>query len=262
MTSVLPSEVVSFILQQFPGDTHGRMTAHQAPALAAIVRLVDQIPQELLLISGDDLIDLVSGTEGLRHMVALFENRGNTDAPQGGPRGDPIVLIRNALKKCPDQWPSSETAELGFIADAQLRTSIRLDISAAHSAYHHAEWKASTVLAGAAMEALLLNSIEDKQREEPEAVRRIASELKEHKTVQKRDLNDWRLVDLIKFARALNLISEETEKQADLARDYRNLIHPGKLRGQRYCDRATALGALAGCEMVARDAKSRRKQGR
>jgi hypothetical protein len=42
--------------------------------------------------------------------------------------------------------------------------------------------------------------------------------------------------------------------QADLARDFRNLIHPG--RAQRTgadCDRGTALTALAAIELVVRD---------
>ena len=108
------------------------------------------------------------------------------------------------------------------------------------------------------MEALLLNSIERKLANEPQLVKDTARDLKANKTVQKSltESSDWGLADLIKFAGALKLIAKETIKQADLAREYRNLIHPGKLRAQGYCDRATALGALAGCEMVARDAKN------
>jgi hypothetical protein len=63
MPKVVPSEVVRFIKQQFPGDEHGRMTYNQAPAYATIVRLVEQIPEELLMISGDDYVGLVAGTE-------------------------------------------------------------------------------------------------------------------------------------------------------------------------------------------------------
>ena len=48
------------------------------------------------------------------------------------------------------------TAGLNFVTNAALRDRIRLDISAATSAYQNAEWKAATVLAGAAAEALLL----------------------------------------------------------------------------------------------------------
>jgi len=52
----------------------------------------------------------------------------------------------------------------------------------------------------------------------------------------------------------LKLISDDTAKLVRLAKDFRNLIHPGRAArlGQK-CDRATALGALAAMEAVARD---------
>jgi hypothetical protein len=55
-------------------------------------------------------------------------------------------------------------------------------------------------------------------------------------------------------ARELGAIEEETFQQADIARDYRNFIHPGyAARRQQICDRATALAVLAGLEFVIRD---------
>jgi hypothetical protein len=44
---------------------------------------------------------------------------------------------------------------LQFIPDQDLRDSIRRDICAANQALHNGKWKAATVLAGAAIEALL-----------------------------------------------------------------------------------------------------------
>jgi hypothetical protein len=256
MPKVLPSEVVAFINEQFPGDSHGLVTANQAPAYATIVRLVDDIPPELITLSGSEYQDLIIGVEYLRHVVELFATRGNTTAPQGGPRGNPIVLIRKALANCLDQRPSPATAGLLFITNADLRESIRLDISSAHSAYRNGEWKAATVLAGAAMEALLLWGIETKtQAEIDNAVDALLAlptggldDRPKGKPVK------WRLFELIKVAKQLGLLKKQrSETQCDLARDYRNLIHPGKERTDQPCDRATALGALAGCEIAARD---------
>ncbi len=67
-----------------------------------------------------------------------------------------MALLRQALAKCPDEVPSPSTTELVFIADADLRESIRRDISAANQDMVSAEWKGATVLAGSATEALLL----------------------------------------------------------------------------------------------------------
>jgi hypothetical protein len=65
---------------------------------------------------------------------------------------------------------------------------------------------------------------------------------------------DWGLAEYIKVAVSLNLIKSNTEKLADLAKNFRNLIHPG--RAQRLgevCDRATALTALAAVDCIVRD---------
>jgi hypothetical protein len=118
-----------------------------------------------------------------------------------------------------------------------------MDLSTATSALHNSEWKASTVLAGAVVEALLLWAIQ----REPNGF--VAIELAPKKPIER-----WDLAELITVAHELNLIDAATRKQADLARDFRNLIHPG--RAQRTgpaCDRGTALTALAAVELVVRD---------
>lgn len=68
---------------------------------------------------------------------------------------DAVTVIRRALAKCPDEYPPSPTTELLFIKDPALRENIRQDLGASNRALSNAEWKAATVLAGAAIEALL-----------------------------------------------------------------------------------------------------------
>src|SRR4029077_526461 len=53
-----------------------------------------------------------------------------------------------------DEYPPPTTTELLFIKDKALRDSIRQDIGATTRALTNNEWKAATVLAGAAREAL------------------------------------------------------------------------------------------------------------
>jgi hypothetical protein len=110
-------------------------------------------------------------------------------------------------------------------------------------------WKAATVLAGAAAEALLLWAIIE---------RKSASDTgAAHAAVipsAPSDPNRWDLDGYIKVAKALGLIEDETAKQADLAREFRNLIHPGRsARLAKKCDRGTALSALAAVELIVRD---------
>ena len=58
----------------------------------------------------------------------------------------------------------------------------------------------------------------------------------------------------IEVAAELNLIGTETAMQCRLAKDYRNLIHPGRAQrlGQA-CNRGTALSAVAAVEHVVND---------
>jgi hypothetical protein len=137
---------------------------------------------------------------------------------------------------------------LTFVSDGALRDSIRQDISTATSSFHNGEWKGSTVLAGAAAEALLLYAIQS-------AIEDLAALPKKPSG----PAENWYFGDLISVAEQLKLIEPDTATHARLGKDFRNLIHPG--RAQRrgiVCDRATALTALATVEHVARDLAHRR----
>jgi hypothetical protein len=62
---------------------------------------------------------------------------------------------------------------------------------------------------------------------------------------------EWDLVHYIAVAEELKQISADTATQAGLAKDFRNLIHPGKAQRQaQACSRGTAMAALAAVEMV------------
>jgi hypothetical protein len=118
-----------------------------------------------------------------------------------------------------------------------------MDLSDATSALHNGEWKASTVLAGAVVEALLLWAIQFD-------LTKLASLLSKPKGAPE----NWSLADLIDAAANLGLVKTNTATQGHLAKDFRNLIHPGRTqRINQVCDRATALTALAAAELVVRD---------
>lgn len=98
-------------------------------------------------------------------------------------------------------------------------------------------------MAGAAVEALLLWAIQL----DPTKLAVVAQK-------PKGAPEDWGLSGLIDVASALGLIEANTATQAHLAKNFRNLIHPGRAqRTSEVCDRATALTALAAAELVVRD---------
>jgi len=141
---------------------------------------------------------------------------------------DPVERIRRLMKQCHDELPSPEP-ELPFIVDDDIRFGIEDRIRAAWTDFNAREWMGATVFAGAALEALLLWAL--KQR--PLA------------NMPKRPLDQLHLTDLISLAASNDLIDTGTEQQAGLAKDARNLVHPGRALSGDACNKATALAALA-----------------
>lgn len=245
MPRVVPSEIIALIDQNYPASNSQTLDVTHATVagLMAIARLVDELPTELLTIRGADYSDLVSGVEAIKNSVGFWQRKGAGQIGVSQIRGENVLaLIRGALAKCPDQSPSSATADLAFISDNDLRDSIRLDLSTATSALHNGEWKAATVLAGSAAEALLLWAIS------------ATPDLSNVAGKPKGPPDEWGLGGYIAVAESLGLIKRATAQQTTLAKDFRNLIHPG--RAQRLgetCDKGAALTALAAVELIVRD---------
>ncbi len=174
-----------------------------------------------------------------------------------GVRGYPgqhvLSLLRACLAKCPDAAPAAQTVGLQFIADAAYREQLRTDISTAYSAERNGEWKAATVLSGSVVEALLLWALEQANAAQVTAAATVAAQAG-FQIVPGAPLVSWTLAQYIEIARRMTLINDDTAMQADLTRDFRNLVHPGRaIRLGQQCNRATALSALAGIEHVVND---------
>jgi hypothetical protein len=253
MPRVVPSQIVEFIDTEFPfarTRQPSSVTHADIDALGALVRLTEELPDELRTVSGRNHSSFLRGIETIRGTVTnRIAFASASHAPLDQRLRNAIADVREILEPLPDEAPSPTTAELSFIPDADLRDSLRNDVGAAYRALHDGLWKASTVLSGAAAEALLRWAIAERKSGPEIETARAALIPKAHK-----DPNRWDLDGYIKIARCLGLIAAETEKQADLAREFRNLIHPGRsIRLAKVCDRGTALSALAAVELIVRD---------
>jgi hypothetical protein len=61
-------------------------------------------------------------------------------------------------------------------------------------------------------------------------------------------------VHFVAAARQLDIISDNTETEAGLARNFRNLIHPAVAqRQQQQCDRSSAFHCVGALDHVAED---------
>lgn len=244
MPRVVPSQIVALIDGSFPNrEQHNFLIIEPfRPVVLTMLKLISQMPDELMTLSGEEYNNFVVAIHTLDN---LLNTRPLPPSPSGP---SALKSLRTALAKCPDEAPAPATAELTFIPDVPLRDSIRNDMSAAYRALHDGLWKGATVLAGAAAEALLLWAIERKSPSDVQNARVAVV------PTASTDANRWNFDEYIKVSKQLGLIGAETAKQADLAREFRNLIHPGRsARLAKICDRGTALSALAAVELVVRD---------
>jgi hypothetical protein len=261
MPSVMPSQVV-LVIQRFfshvtrntPGD--GFLYSNSLDSLQGIVNLIHEIPSELINVPSEQYADMVLAMAIVEEQGKFRSGRGTSfhlPAIQGV---DVATVLYRVLSRCPDEFPPPQTTELLFVTDAELRNSIRQDVGAITRAVSHAEWKAATVLAGAAIEALLLWRLSVPPSIDAEIGTAITN-LVSKGLLGSRPPNDrekWSLSQFIEVARKMTIIKEKTVLATRLCNDYRNLIHPGRARrlGEK-CNRGTALLAVAALEHVVDD---------
>lgn len=263
MPTVVPSQVVAFIEQRLPfakERTDFALAKDYAGIVRATTELVEEVPPHLVTVDANDYALLREALADMRRATELWSgaDRNHTLGPlQGRDKLHPLAAVRHVMLKCPDEAPAPGTADLTFIGDADLRQSLRLDVSAVSQALANGEWKAATVLGGSVVEALLLWAIDDLERRATGSVATAIAAALGAGTLKKSpnaNRNRWDLAELVPVAREAGLIKAEAAQHCDLARGFRNLIHPGRAQrlGQS-CDRATALSAAAAVEHVVRD---------
>ena len=264
MPRVVPSQVVTFIDSVFPwaaaqfANEAQNLTRQRANGLAGLLDLVAQLPDELLTINGGEYSAFVCSIAAIKQRLELWRAQQAVENElvflEALPQFSPVRLIRDAVSHCPDDSPAPATSELNFINDADLRANLRSDIGAINRALSNGEWKAATVLAGSAAEALLLWALQQCAAADITNAITAARTSGQLTTNPHANLDRWNLHEYIEVAAELHLIEPNTATQTRLAKNFRNFIHPGVAQrlGEK-CDRATALSAVAGMEHVVRD---------
>jgi hypothetical protein len=257
MQTVVPSQVVAAILRFFPGAKEPQplqlFSGHLAQ-LMAIVRLVRRVPLQLFSVPIEQYIDLEIAIEVIEQTLKRSEREplAFPMPPMGG--GSPIQLIYGVLAACPDSVPASSVVNLGFITDAKTRESISLEIGSVESAMQNGEWKAATILAGSVIEALLLWRLKQfTEQDRIDAVNRyLAARTLKHRPPA--DLLKWTLPEMIETSAELNFLQPNTLTEVRQSKDFRNLIHPGRvLASDAECNRGTAFSAMAALDFVVTD---------
>jgi hypothetical protein len=135
MARIVPSQVVELIDRIFPSAVKEKkfiLTYSHTPQLAPIVYLIQQIPSELLTLSGDLFMEFYSSLVSIKSTIESWQAQGNVQPLESLPGfGDlnPLFLLRRALVTCLDEFPSASTAELAFINDTEFRVRLRSDLT-------------------------------------------------------------------------------------------------------------------------------------
>jgi hypothetical protein len=105
-------------------------------------------------------------------------------------------------------------------------------------------WKSVIILAGGAIEALLLDALSSD----------IAKAKAASSAPNKADLTKWDLADLINVAVEIHVVPNSVDKLSHSVRQYRNLVHPGnELRQRLTFDHEEARIAFEVLNMVDRE---------
>jgi hypothetical protein len=204
-----------------------------------------------MTLTSADFSELILAKTAIEEFLIARNNVGYVAQFSGG--FDAVTLIRRNLAKCPDEYPPPTTTELLFITDPELRDSIRQDVGAASRALNNDEWKAATVLSGAAIEALLHWRLREPSPGAT-AVNKAVNNLTGTRKAPIAKIDYWDLHQFIEVAADLKLLKPDTCSAAKLAQNFRNLIHPGRAaRLAQTCDRATAYSTIGALEHVIRD---------
>jgi hypothetical protein len=256
--AVVPSQVVAAILKLFPLAQEPRavtLQSHQLPELMTIVRLVRRVPPQLFTIPIERYIDLELAIEVIEQSLEQRQREQYAFTIVPIDAGSVIQVIYKVLTDCHGSVPASSAANLAFIMEAKTRDTISREIGSIESALRNGEWKAATALTGAVIEALLLWRLEQFPKQEIiDAVDRCFST----RTLKHRPKPDvllqWTLPEMIETSAELRVLGPNTVTEARQCKDFRNLIHPGRVLAlEAECNRGTAFSAAAALDFVVTD---------
>jgi hypothetical protein len=263
MPTFVPSQIREFLDARLPAALNQLRTGQPfdivgleyAGALVHLVFMLDGVPEHLLTLRGADAADFGEALQAIRVATDAWR-AGNVSFPLRALTGrngwHPISIVRKHLDFLPDEGPGRSQDALIFLGDDALRAVLEADLGALEDDMDRGAWKSATILGGAVVEALLLSSLLPRESEAKTAAASV-------KPKPPPDLNEWHLHHLTEVAAAMQVISTTTAAQCRIAKDFRNLIHPGRMvRLSQVCDRGTAHAVAAAVEFVIRDLRKAR----
>ena len=273
MPRVVPSQIVEYIDRAFPviaAGNAGQLGVNQThtAVVSPVVALVDALPAEVTsTLPPGDAAMLLAATEILRACVVGWGHPVTPGYPAHQQGTTPVLndrhpleVVRTILHGCPDQGPAAHIPQLAFLGQPDLAGVLRQDMTTAESALTNGEFKAASVMAGSVIESLLLWAVQRQGWAVPAWTAAHAGWMQRRQAEGKparpfrQDVLRWDLEEFIGIARDLPALDEDTAAAGMVAKDYRNLIHPGRgERTQKQPTRGTATEAVGAMHLVAED---------
>lgn len=135
-------------------------------------------------------------------------------------------------------------ASFNFITDEELRFGLESDYKELQAAFKVEAWKSVHVLAGSIIEALLIDFL-------------LSTKYKAWSTNK---ILSLQFNQAIKECKEVNLLSDRTEPLTTIVKDFRNLIHPGRIkRLEQNVDSNSAQVAISLTEMIIEEVRQKRQ---
>ncbi len=213
MSRIVPSQVIAIIDKYLPWAKDWSLSQSQAQQrqqaghaavswLSGFVDLLEQIPDELLILDTNETSEFLMARAALRKEAEIvIRGQGPVEWPMLRQR-DCVEIVRTALDKCPDQAPSTSGGGLTFIKDNDWRTSLLTDLGEVERALANGEWKSATVIGGSILESLFLWAVKERSADVETAI----ASAQENKALSKRPSGPpekWDLHELIETSREL-----------------------------------------------------------
>lgn len=162
--------------------------------------------------------------------------------------------VRQIAEIEPRQPLNPASSEFSFMSSGELRAIVERDHAELRQLRTTTALKSRLLLSGALIEGLLLDALEG-CRAKALASRKAPTRIQKGANVE-----DWTLAEMIDVAVNVGRITEGAAKLSQVARDFRNLIHPGKERSKHYVvGEAEVAGAEAALTTVIRDLRQQAK---
>lgn len=138
MPKVVPSQIVEYIDSRFQGvrqqlihdDNVFKCDRSWHASISTIIDLVDQLPSNLVTISGEEFIRFVEAVNELKGALSLWSSdhtikmRHEIYKMHDGTKLNPLTIIRKELAKCPDQGFDDEATAKGCLVAKDFRNLI------------------------------------------------------------------------------------------------------------------------------------------